>query len=36
MEEGWGRGLDWGKGSGYVYSRGNLLILNDFVERGCF
>lgn len=36
MEEGWGRGLDWGKGNGYVYSRGNLLILNDFVERGCF
>lgn len=32
MEEGWGRGLDWGKGSGHVYSRGNLLILNDSVE----
>lgn len=35
-EEGRGVGLDWGKGNGYVYSRGNLLILNDFVERGCF
>lgn len=35
MEEGWGRGLDWGKGSGHVYSRGNLLILNDSAEQGC-
>lgn len=31
-EEGRDVGLDWGKGNGYVYSRGNLLILNDFVE----
>lgn len=26
-------GLDWGKGSGHVYSRGNLLILNDCRAR---
>lgn len=31
-KKGRGQGFDWGKGNGYVYSRGNLLILNDFVE----
>lgn len=34
-EEGRGVGLDWDKGNGHVYSRGNLLILNDSAERGC-
>lgn len=34
-KKGRGQGFDWGKGSGHVYSRGNLLILNDSAERGC-
>lgn len=34
-KKGRGQGFDWGKGNGQVYSRGNLLILNDSAERGC-
>lgn len=34
-KKGRGQGFDWGKGNGHVYSRGNLLILNDSAEQGC-